>query len=66
MEECGHVPHLEQPDVTADAIATFISSRVKTSNEADSNDSPVPTYVVGAGVAGALAASQIFQLLLSQ
>lgn len=24
MEEAGHTPHLEQPDVTADAIAAFV------------------------------------------
>jgi pimeloyl-ACP methyl ester carboxylesterase len=28
IEECGHVPHLEQPDETADAIASFLSTEV--------------------------------------
>jgi pimeloyl-ACP methyl ester carboxylesterase len=28
VEECGHVPHLEQPDVTADAVAAFVRERV--------------------------------------
>jgi pimeloyl-ACP methyl ester carboxylesterase len=26
IEECGHVPHLEQPEQTADAIAEFLST----------------------------------------
>jgi len=25
-EDCGHVPHLEQPSVTADMIASFMGS----------------------------------------
>lgn len=28
IEECGHVPHLEQPDQTADAIATFMQTKL--------------------------------------
>jgi pimeloyl-ACP methyl ester carboxylesterase len=27
VEECGHVPHLEKPDVTADAVAAFVLER---------------------------------------
>jgi pimeloyl-ACP methyl ester carboxylesterase len=26
IEECGHVPHLEQPEVTADVIVEFLMS----------------------------------------
>lgn len=26
VEECGHVPHLEQPDKTAELISDFLSS----------------------------------------
>jgi hypothetical protein len=25
IEECGHVPHLEQPKATAEAIASFLT-----------------------------------------
>jgi pimeloyl-ACP methyl ester carboxylesterase len=28
VEECGHVPHLEQPANTAEAISTFVQERV--------------------------------------
>jgi len=28
LEECGHVPHLEQPDATAEAIYDFVQGRV--------------------------------------
>lgn len=26
VEECGHVPHLEQPDKTAEAIMEFVKN----------------------------------------
>lgn len=29
IEECGHVPHLEQPEQTASAVADFLSKRVE-------------------------------------
>ena len=28
IEDCGHVPHLEKPQETADAIASFLTTRV--------------------------------------
>jgi hypothetical protein len=63
IEECGHVPHLEQPDQTADAIANFLSSEVSAKNGvAVSSDSP-PAYIVGAGFFGALAISEALALL---
>ena len=63
IEECGHVPHLEKPEQTADAISSFISSDLEVSNdEAASDNTP---YVVGAGVAGVLAVSQIVNVISS-
>jgi pimeloyl-ACP methyl ester carboxylesterase len=39
IEDCGHVPHLEKPDETAEAILNFLSTRVAggSSNTAESN-----------------------------
>lgn len=64
IEECGHVPHLEQPEVTAEAIANFLKSEIssKTKGQQDSQ----PTYVVGAGFFGALAVSGLLNLLAAQ
>jgi hypothetical protein len=64
IEECGHVPHLEQPDTTASAIAEFLKSDVETT--ATSVQQSQPTYLVGAGFVGALAVSQVLNLLASQ
>merc|ERR1712032_544101 len=43
IEECGHVPHLEQPEITASAIAEFIfksaeEAKEKRSSEAATKD----------------------------
>eukprot|EP00980_Cylindrotheca_fusiformis_P003837 scaffold858_cov123-Cylindrotheca_fusiformis.AAC.13 len=51
IEECGHVPHLEQPEQTADAIATFLSTEVAVASTKDS-DKTKPPYLVGAGIIG--------------
>jgi len=63
IEQCGHGPHLEQPEVTAEAIATFLESEVsfKTNGQQDS-----PPYVVGAGFFGALAVSGLLNVLSAQ
>jgi len=61
IEECGHVPHLEQPEITAEAIATFIESDVSSSTKAQTNSSP--PYFVGAGFFGALAVSGLLNAL---
>ena len=62
IAECGHVPHLEQPKVTASAIVSFLTSDKVTSvagknRWSDSNDKgngiPMPTYVIGGGFLGA-------------
>lgn len=68
IEECGHVPHLEKPEETADAIVSFLTSTkvgsaTATSNrkkkrtrdsEGAENEVAVPTYVIGGGFLGAL------------
>jgi hypothetical protein len=59
IEECGHVPHLEQPDLTASAISNFLASDVDVKSVQDSQ-SP---YLVGAGFFGALAISEALNLL---
>eukprot|EP00428_Durinskia_dybowskii_P018781 CAMPEP_0170207036 /NCGR_PEP_ID=MMETSP0116_2-20130129/3088_1 /TAXON_ID=400756 /ORGANISM="Durinskia baltica, Strain CSIRO CS-38" /LENGTH=338 /DNA_ID=CAMNT_0010457479 /DNA_START=217 /DNA_END=1233 /DNA_ORIENTATION=- len=64
IEECGHVPHLEQPETTASAIAEFFNSDVET--QVTSVQQSQPTYLVGAGFVGALAISQVLNLLASQ
>jgi hypothetical protein len=59
IENCGHVPHLEQPQETANAIAKFYKERVAaTSNEGGKPDlsSPVVGVVGVAGIAAAVAA----------
>ena len=64
IEECGHVPHLEQPDTTATAIAEFVISDV--ASTVASVQQSQPTYLVGAGFVGALAISQVLNMLSSQ
>jgi pimeloyl-ACP methyl ester carboxylesterase len=56
IEECGHVPHLEKPDETADAIAEFLSSEMfkAVPLEATSNRA-FPFAAVGGALAGAAA-----------
>ena len=51
IEECGHVPHLEQPDVTAETIYTFVATKVATSNNKQQGEKK-----------GADAFSKLFQL----
>ena len=50
IEECGHVPHLEKPDETADAIAEFLQSEFGQPTTFDLGDKTM--FVVG-GLAGA-------------
>jgi hypothetical protein len=64
IEECGHVPHLEQPDKTADAIFSFLSTEVATEVVAAKGSSDVQQpYLIGAGFIGALALTEIANLL---
>jgi len=50
IEECGHVPHLEQPDATAKAIQEFLSNKVLVKNSSRAATNPF-----------AEAASKLFQ-----
>jgi len=63
IEECGHVPHLEQPEETADAIANFVASTSSTKELANASQQGPPTYIVGAGFFGALAVSSLLNVL---
>lgn len=56
IEECGHVPHLEKPEDTAEAISTFLSS-----TDVPKGDIDVTT--IGAGFFGALALTEAFNVL---
>ena len=64
IEQCGHVPHLEKPDETAAAISSFLVSEVapQTSTSEDGQS----TYIVGAGVVGAIATATTIANMLSQ
>uniref|UniRef100_A0A7S4N9I3 AB hydrolase-1 domain-containing protein n=1 Tax=Odontella aurita TaxID=265563 RepID=A0A7S4N9I3_9STRA len=57
VEECGHVPHLEQPEVTAEAIAGFLrSEKFEGVGGTEVAFEAVPTAVWGVGgLAGAAA-----------
>ncbi|GKY98472.1 hypothetical protein MPSEU_000804500 [Mayamaea pseudoterrestris] len=59
IENCGHVPHLEQPQETADAIARFLQERVvgsSSENKVGLASSSVAGVVGVAGIAAAIAA----------
>ena len=68
IEECGHVPHLEQPDETANVISEFLLSNVVQTDPkhdtARGSDSVFPFAAVGAGIVGAaaVAAVTLFEL----
>ena len=61
IEKCGHVPHLEQPEETADAIFSFLTSEVEAGGESGEDG---PPYALGAGFIGALALSQLAGAIL--
>ena len=67
IEECGHVPHLEKPDETSDAILSFMSSDVQSkSSSAAINTEDVngpPVFLVGGGFLAALVAPAILNLI---
>jgi hypothetical protein len=63
IEECGHVPHLEKPEETAEAIFAFLSSEVAAQTVVAKSADVQPTYIVGAGFFGALALTEAFKLL---
>ena len=61
IEECGHVPHLEQPDETVKAITSFLSSRIVIEEpdvEASSNWIGTSIGLAGVGASVAVVASQ--------
>jgi hypothetical protein len=64
IEECGHVPHLEKPEETAEAISNFLTTEVAAKSPVSgSTEGQPPTYIVGAGFFGALALTEAIHLL---
>jgi pimeloyl-ACP methyl ester carboxylesterase len=58
IEECGHVPHLEQPDETADAILDFLQNTlVVTPNGKEAGNGLQLDYKVGLAAVGIGAAT---------
>lgn len=63
IEECGHVPHLEQPEKTADAIVSFLTTEVDIGTGANGSAENQPPYLIGAGflgIGGAVAIANLF------
>lgn len=77
IEECGHVPHLEKPEETADAISSFVTStdvsatsrtyqRTRTdgtgTTATNEEGGVVPSpYVIGGGFLGALLMEEVIK-----
>jgi hypothetical protein len=75
IEECGHVPHLEQPEETADAILSFLTSSdvgsatTSASKEGGKSKQSVdgqqgndlPAYYIGGGVLGAFLLEELIK-----
>lgn len=62
IEECGHVPHLEQPDQTADAIYVFAQESVVTNSKASVQNNR-NLYPFGLALFGAVAGSAAVNFL---
>lgn len=63
IEECGHVPHLEQPDQTADAILAFAKDAVVSSSETISVQNNQNLYPFGLALFGVVAGSAAVNFL---
>jgi len=50
IEECGHVPHLEQPKETAEAMKSFLMDRVVAEQDADNAKDNESNNWFGAGI----------------
>jgi hypothetical protein len=68
IEECGHVPHLEQPEETAEAIASFLTSSTTTEGGQSTSaiatktgEGSAPTYYIGGGVLGAILLEELIK-----
>ena len=77
IEECGHVPHLEQPEETASTILNFLTSErvVKATAAAaktkrkngtaatNKSDDPLdfPPYIIGGGLLGAISGAYLLE-----
>jgi len=67
IEECGHVPHLEQPEETASTIVSFMTSEKVNAAAAQSNKGKndgvtmSSSYVIGGGVLGAISSAYLLE-----
>ena len=72
IEECGHVPHLEQPEETASTIVSFLTSekvdaaaaqsnRRKAANKKKNDGVTMPSYVIGGGFLGAISGAYLLE-----
>lgn len=61
IEECGHVPHLEQPEETASVIQEFLESdALLQSNTGESSNNLVPVGAAAAAAVGLAGAAATF------
>ncbi len=72
IDECGHVPHLEKPEETANVIVSFltstdvVTSTAKTSGKGTKTSSnraedSIPNYYIGGGVLSALLLEELIK-----
>ncbi|GAX16172.1 hypothetical protein FisN_3Hh347 [Fistulifera solaris] len=63
IEECGHVPHLEQPDQTADAILAFAKDTIGSSSDSAFINNKQKLYPFGLALFGVVAGSAAVNFL---
>jgi pimeloyl-ACP methyl ester carboxylesterase len=63
IEECGHVPHLEQPDQTADAISAFVKDTIVPSSDTALVINNQKLYPFGLALFGVVAGSAAVNFL---
>lgn len=80
IEECGHVPHLEQPEETASAILSFLTSekvraataaaakskgiRINSVNNDNNSDTVAPSLLLGGGFLGVVSGAYLIEEIL--
>jgi hypothetical protein len=60
IEECGHVPHLEKPEETADTITAFLESEFPQPSLIVANDKTIFVFGGLAGAGAVVAAASNF------
>ena len=67
IENCGHVPHLEKSDETAQAIASFLQSKIGTTPTVVSSSAETAvSFIWGIGASAAIASAVANSGVLSQ